>query len=1782
MKFKRFLAFLLAVCMIVTLLPAKAQAAEENLPAVDNSTVTATGTNGFGALLSQEIMDYQAAMSTSEDPSGFSVSELTIQGSTATVRYTAWETATLVVAVYSEDGLQMLTSGKTTVHPDGTEATVTIEGEMPEYFLAGAYLLDVDSLEPLCREYKSDMYTQGMQELLNSTVEDYDPALVWNFDDDNTTNFGVFDAAVIRPVAVEGKNRVVTADYENRIFVIADADENFTRLKKGNVVWYAYGENEILVVKVDTVTVEGTNVAITGAPLEMEEIFSDLKIETRADASDAVVNTEQEADFVYDSTVQHAVPRSGDDVITDGNIGDPFSVSLKFTIADDSVSVEGGNGTKVEFGEDGFIVTPGEDVEIEIGGGDDKDDDNKDDEDKDDDNKDDDNKDDDNKDDDNKDDDNKDDDQDDGNSGPEFEFGIEGSVDIAMDLEFYYYIVDTTNWIARHSNVKLDIKMIHAFELTISAAVKKELSAPEFGIRVLGGVVNLSVKPAFVVGFEVKCTFKATIYPRIAFRHKSQGATKLLFWEYMEESVENLSEWWHAPGVCEPSIEGTFSIGVEFEAAVSLIDLGEAELLKIGLPASVTAKITAKQCGTRYEIPDPTTAPDNRHACERCYEIGISLELELSVEFELVEVVKLGLTLLNPEWQLADMYYSVTAKKEGKTPYGGFGECPYWEHRVTVEVKDSQGKTLDGVLVSLSNGETRMTNENGLAAFYVSRGDYTVSALVNGETLTRNIRCLEQSLKVTLNAVTSGRDTSGAKFDDLVTILDKESITSYPVVKSGRCGENVYYTIDSNGTLYIYGEGAMYDHGEKLYLSNFSNYTFTHIEILPGVTRIGDDAFMMCSRAVSVSIPDTVTSIGELAFWNCGLTEIHIPDSVVSMEVGVLAGCSKLTTVEIPESVTNFEGAMFWNCYDLESVKLPSHLTILPAETFWNCSSLTDVVIPDGVTAIGVKAFSGCIELQNLTIPGGVTWLGERAFQDCHKLEGMDIPGGVSYIGPYAFLGCHALTKLVIPEGVTEIGEYTFYACRSLETLVLPGTVQSIGDLAFYDCESLKTLDLPEGIPSLGWQAFAYCYSLEELEIPASVQSIGESAFTGCRSLKKINIPEGITTIGRMWFHNCISLTEVEIPSTVTAIADDAFYNCKSLVEIDLPQGLQTIGINAFAYCLELTDITLPQGVTGIGNSAFSNCKSLQYLELPDSVQYIGTYAFSSCESLVEMTIPQGITAINYHTFAGCTNLESVTIPDSVTVIDFSAFSYCKKLKSIAIPESVTAIGSSAFNDCDALTEVVLPSGLTVIEHTMFANCDLLERVSIPSGVTSIGNYAFSNCPVLTEVVIPESVTTLGTNVFWNCDALEEITLPSGLTVIANGLFSSCENLKRIVIPAGVTTIENNAFSGCESLTEITIPASVTKISYGILGYCDNLNRIVFEGDLPTISGDFLYDVEATAYYPAGNATWTESALQDYGGTITWVPYTLDANGIMTAEDTAAITVVPSGDEAPVEPEYFPAMEQPASPEPEVQEPVEESTSGLPSVFAADLHIPAQPDDNASPDAIFGGDTIGSITDGYTVYTATFTGLVPGAEYVMLVLVSLDAGDVLAADNLLGILQGTAEADGSLKFQYVQRVNTDVSYVVACGLSNKNLKDATITFPEMTADGTLQTVNPTVTYGGVTLTEGVDYEISGTVDFTAGGTYTCRIRGIGGYAGTVTCTYTVAEILVVLGDVNGDGEIDILDANLVVAWYNEVRELEDDQLLAADVNGDGEVDIMDANMIVAYYNEVIDAFPAKK
>ena len=307
-KVKRILASMLVLALLIAMLPATVQATEGSQTTVENNSVTVEGTNGFGNLLSTEIQEEQQATEESGYSGGYSVIGLTIENGVATVEYGTLEEAILVVSLYTEDGLQLLISGTAVVQPEETVAEITLEGEMPAYFMASAYLLDTYDCSPLCSAYDTPMYTQEMQELLGSTVEDYDADRVLNLDESTDTNFAVYADTTKVIEYVEGVNTVASADDETATYIIENADENVSGLQTGEVVAYPYGENEILIVKVASVSVDGTTVTITGDELEMEEVFSHVKIEGDSGTAEVIVDDST----IDDGVVFDGVVNSGD------------------------------------------------------------------------------------------------------------------------------------------------------------------------------------------------------------------------------------------------------------------------------------------------------------------------------------------------------------------------------------------------------------------------------------------------------------------------------------------------------------------------------------------------------------------------------------------------------------------------------------------------------------------------------------------------------------------------------------------------------------------------------------------------------------------------------------------------------------------------------------------------------------------------------------------------------------------------------------------------------------------------------------------------------------------------------------------------------------------------------------------------------------------------------------------------------------------------------------------------------------------------------------------------------------------------------------------------------------------------------------------------------------------------------------------------------------------------------------------------------------------------------
>ena len=299
---------------------------------VIKSDISVEGTDSAGTLLAEELANVATQQ---EENNGCNVFSIDISENTATVYFETTQDATLVVAVYDEKGNQMLACGKKEVTHEETLTIVDIDtGTMPQYFLVRGYLIETETLRPICTEYESSMYTQEMQEFLSKTTDDFDEEKVLNLDEDTTNNFAVYnDDTIIIPESAHS-NQVVSVDNTNRVYVIENADETVTSLQEGDIFSHEYGDGDVLIVKVASIKTDGTTVTITGADTSAEEVFDYVKVDSAAGLGTAEIDDSNLEDGV---TYEGLADMSDDDdietyALVDGDVSASTGMSMKINL----------------------------------------------------------------------------------------------------------------------------------------------------------------------------------------------------------------------------------------------------------------------------------------------------------------------------------------------------------------------------------------------------------------------------------------------------------------------------------------------------------------------------------------------------------------------------------------------------------------------------------------------------------------------------------------------------------------------------------------------------------------------------------------------------------------------------------------------------------------------------------------------------------------------------------------------------------------------------------------------------------------------------------------------------------------------------------------------------------------------------------------------------------------------------------------------------------------------------------------------------------------------------------------------------------------------------------------------------------------------------------------------------------------------------------------------------------------------------------------------------------
>lgn len=655
---------------------------------------------------------------------------------------------------------------------------------------------------------------------------------------------------------------------------------------------------------------------------------------------------------------------------------------------------------------------------------------------------------------------------------------------------------------------------------------------------------------------------------------------------------------------------------------------------------------------------------------------------------------------------------------------------------------------------------------------------------------------------------------------------------------SGQCGDNVYWTLDSEGTLTISGEGDMWDYScysmtgnsdyelpPYIHLDEWGDVveTITNIVIEDGVTSIGSCAFYGCCRINNVEIPKSVTSIGDYAFYTCfGIKNADIPNNVTYIGNNAFDNCG-FETIDIPGSVKNIGN-----------------------EAFADNNSLKKVILEDGISNIGEKCFYRCRGIRNIIIPKSVSSIGNKAIGWDYNEEDADIDlgtGGYDYkIDDFRIFGC----KNSAAECYAEENEIIFN--------------NSIDESKVYDVKINDPITVNVSPSEVIWVKITpdvtriyRIYSTSQYQ--TEIYSLLYDDLIGL---------EFCDPVGSLIYY-----TDEELPlnlqkgkSYYFAIG---FYYPDVSEEVEIGFECDCEHLNT-TYYDEVEPTCTEDGYTD--GEYCEDCQTWLYeREVIPATGHVDENEDNICDYCYNMIITEGQCGDNAYwhfdnnsgtlTISGSGDMwnynlcnespfndaiKNIVIDEGITSIGDEAFSDCNELTSVIIPNSVTSIGNWVFDGCYGLTNVAIPNSVTSIGHGAFYCCGNLTDITIPNSVTSIGENAFSGCGI-TSIEIPDSVTNIGAGAFNNCYRLTSVEISNSVTKINDSVFRSCDELSNVIIPESVVSIGKDAFLNCDSLKQITIPKSVKNIADHALGYLKDQfgdgpdMRDYYENDGFTING---------------------------------------------------------------------------------------------------------------------------------------------------------------------------------------------------------------------------------------------------------------------------------------------------------------------------------------------------------
>ena len=614
------------------------------------------------------------------------------------------------------------------------------------------------------------------------------------------------------------------------------------------------------------------------------------------------------------------------------------------------------------------------------------------------------------------------------------------------------------------------------------------------------------------------------------------------------------------------------------------------------------------------------------------------------------------------------------------------------------------------------------------------------------------------------------------------------------------------------------------------------------------VTSVGLSAFKFCADLTSITIPNSVTSIGYKAFAVTAWYN-NLPDGLVY--VGKVAYCYKgtmpaNTSISIIDGTLGIAGGAFEDCSGLTSVTLNSNAIV--SKNYTSSSNLKNIfgnqvagyTIGDEVTSIGGYAFYGCSGLQSIVIGNGITELNVISIYTGSKLKSLTIGSGVLSIknsSPSTLPIKIIWLTNTPPSGYTNlVGKMNYVSNDSYTSLNNKMVYSFLSSIFEVDgikyvpvSPSERTCDAIDCVYDESAEIINIGKSVSYKEIAMTIKNVNPYVCFENPFIKEVNLSsEG--HLGNYAFQRCTGINDVTV-NNQGSIGSYAFQGCTGIIDATINnQG--NIGSYAFQGCKGMKTVTLGEMITSIDQYAFNGCSSLQNIVVPDAVILLGSYVFGNCSGMTSAQIGSGVSIINSYTFSGCSSLTDIQIGGNVKTIGEDAFSNCNSLPYIYIPQSVTNINDDAFYGCTSLKNVTME-----------------DRLNDDTPLTLGSNDSspiFSSCP-LDEVYIGRNISystqsSKGYSPFYRNTSLRSVTITDKETEISPNEFYGCTNLQNVTIGDGVTTIGDWAFSGCSSLDYFAFGTKVKTIGKEAFSDCTAMTKLISKAITPPVCGDQALD----------------------------------------------------------------------------------------------------------------------------------------------------------------------------------------------------------------------------------------------------------------------------------------------------------------------------------------------------